>query len=435
MIKLPKSVMNVLNKIEEKGYSAYVVGGSVRDFIMGLKPFDWDISTNAPLNVLKECFEDCKVLNEELEVIRLDFREDEKDLKNPIVDITRYRAEKAWDEKGRPTEFHFVDTIEEELARRDFTINAIADSPSKKLIDIYGGRDDINLKQIVTIGKADDRLKQDPNRIFRALCIVAEKDFTLSEDLYDAICANVELVANISKEKITQYFKRIIEGRFAGKAISIMCDTGVIEHITGGTPYKFFGKKKVMFNKFIRNIENTYPIAIRRLALLYDLLSFRDAKEAISYLPYTKKEKEKLLSIKSHLVLLGQIRNGNELKSFISDVGYENYEFLDSLAQDKVVVYGGSPRRINKRKDLLDNIELKKEAVVKEDLLIDSKTLMDALDIDGALAREILDCILFDVHRSPFLNHESRLMDMAKSYKNSKLKRKLRQNKWLQRLK
>lgn len=434
MIKLPKSVMNVLNKIEESGYSAYVVGGCVRDFIMGLKPFDWDICTNAPLCVLKECFEEGKVLNEELEVIRLDFRESSDDIKNPIVDITRYRQEKAWDEKGRPTEFSFVDSIEIELARRDFTINAIADNPSKKIIDIYGGRDDIKRKQIVTIGSADDRLKQDPNRIFRAFCIVAEKNFDLSEDLYTGISDNVKLISQISKEKITKYFKRIIEGKFAGKAIELMCETGVIEYITGGIAYKFFGKRKVMFNKLIRNIENTYPIAIRRLSLFYDLLSHKDAKDAISYLTYTKKEQEKLFSIKSHLVVLGQIRNVIELKRFISEVGYERYEFLDNIAQDKVVVYGGSPRRINKRKELLDNIELKNEAVVKEDLIIDGEIIKNELDIDGRLLGEILNCILLDVHRKPFLNHESRLIEMAKSYKHSRLKRKLRQNKWLQRL-
>ena len=146
LVKLPKEVGKILTRLSEAGYEAYVVGDCVRDSVLGRKPFAWDLSTNADLNQLREVFPEADVLSEKFSVIRLEYIEEILDKDGDVVgetgiiaDIGTYRSEGKY-ENGRPTEVAFVGTIQEDLARKDFTINAIADS-QQRFIDMYEGRE------------------------------------------------------------------------------------------------------------------------------------------------------------------------------------------------------------------------------------------------------------------------------------------------------
>ena len=122
-----------------------------------------------------------------------------------------------------------------------------------------------------------------------------------------------------------------------------------------------------------------------------------------------------------------------ELKEFLSEYGYERYEHIDELLQDKIVVYGGSARRVNKRKKIADKIQEKNEPVLTSHLMIGGDELIEE-GISPHLIGDILKCLLLEVHRAPFKNNRATLLHMAKSFSKSGIKRKIRLNKWLNRL-
>ena len=134
LVKLPEKVSKIMTRLYEAGFEAYAVGGCVRDSILGKKPYDWDITTNAKIDELKKIFPEAKVLSKKFSVIRLEYVDEIEDSAGNVIgetgiiaDIATYRKEERYEE-GRLVEFAFADSVEEDLPRRDFTINAIADS-------------------------------------------------------------------------------------------------------------------------------------------------------------------------------------------------------------------------------------------------------------------------------------------------------------------
>lgn len=169
MIKLPKEVSGIIRTLESAGYQAYCVGGCVRDSLLGITPIDWDISTNALIPELRQLFPEGNVLSEKFGVIRLDFTKDKSDDDGIIADIATFRVEGPYSDFRRPDEVRFVDSIEEDLARRDFTVNALADNPKEILVDPYGGREDLHAKLIRAVGDPEKRFEEDPSRMLREI--------------------------------------------------------------------------------------------------------------------------------------------------------------------------------------------------------------------------------------------------------------------------
>ena len=288
MIKMPREVGEVVKKIKNEGYDIYAVGGCVRDALSGDRPVDWDLATNAPIEAMLKIYPNAAILSEELNVVRLDFTKSADDEKSPIVDIARFRREEVLDERGKPVKFQFVENIEEDLARRDFTVNAMADNPYRNTVDIYDSKSDLKNRIIRTVGDPNERFAQDPIRMLRAVRFVAERDYTIDEESLSAIKKNAMLLKSASKDKIREEFARIMGGRWASKAISILVDTNLISNIAGENAGIFPFKKRALYLRMLRNIDRTYPIAIRRLALFYNLLGPIKGQKAIDMLNYDK---------------------------------------------------------------------------------------------------------------------------------------------------
>ncbi len=433
MIKMPREVTESINLLGHKGYKVYAVGGCVRDSLLGEKPIDWDLCTDAPLSIMQETFPKGKVMNEALEVIRLDFTKNEDDLKSPVIDIARFREEYAYDLKGSPIDFKFVENIEADLKRRDFTINALADNASLGFVDIFDGKKDLKEKRIKIIGDSDKRFSEDPLRMLRAARFAAEKGFVIEEETYMAIKRNCNLLSQVSIDKVREDFMRLAKARFASKGFEILFDTGLIYTIAEVTTEDFKFKKKVLLSKFLRNIDSTYPYIERRLALFYSLLNKSDAVASIEKLNYRKELKKKLMFTINNISYLGTIKSDVALKDYISEIGFEYYEALDHLAQDKIVVYGGSPARVNKREKIINRIKDRNEPVLQRDLVINGDDLKEA-NIEEKLIGNVLFCLLLDVHRKPFLNNRGSLLTLAKSYEKSSLKRFLKTNSLMRKL-
>lgn len=161
---LPKNVLNIISKMESNGFQCYTVGGCVRDMILGLTPKDYDLTTNAKPDEIISIFKDYKIIDAGIKhgtvAVIID---------NEVYEITTYRIDGDYEEYRHPKNVEFTTSLKEDLARRDFTVNAMAYNPSEGVIDYFNGQEDLKYKAIRCVGEPDKRFKEDALRILRAL--------------------------------------------------------------------------------------------------------------------------------------------------------------------------------------------------------------------------------------------------------------------------
>lgn len=204
-IKLPKDVIYILQRLENSGYSAYVVGGCVRDALLGNAPQDWDICTSALPQQVINTFSDYRVIKTGIKHGTVTLM-----LNSNMYEITTFRTEKDYSDNRRPDTVEFVADIKEDLSRRDFTVNAMAYNPKQGLIDLFFGLDDLNMHIIRTVGNADVRFNEDALRILRALRFSAKLCFNIEKSTAASVHRNKGLLNNIAAERILAEFKQLL---------------------------------------------------------------------------------------------------------------------------------------------------------------------------------------------------------------------------------
>ncbi len=211
---LTDTVIEAINRLEAAGYSAYLVGGCVRDFIMGKKPQDYDIATAAQPCEIEELFSAEKLVKvgEKYGTITVNFPDCQ-------LEITTFRTDGEYIDGRRPRTVSFTGSIEEDLARRDFTMNAMAFSPKYGIVDPFGGRKDIENRIIRTVGDASVRFAEDKLRILRALRFSAVMGFSLDAELVTAITKHSENLLDVSRERITAELLKLLMGDRAGELV------------------------------------------------------------------------------------------------------------------------------------------------------------------------------------------------------------------------
>ncbi len=209
-ISVPLQVEKIINKLYNAGYKAYAVGGCVRDSIIGNTPNDWDICTNALPNEVKKVLYEYKIIETGLQhgtVTVIDH-------KIPY-EVTTFRSETTYSDNRHPDSVIFESTVDKDLSRRDFTINAIAYNKRDGIIDLFNGIADIKNKKIKTVGNPDKRFKEDALRILRALRFSAVLEFSIDIETKESIHKNKELLKNIASERIWSEFKKLLLGKNA----------------------------------------------------------------------------------------------------------------------------------------------------------------------------------------------------------------------------
>ncbi|MFH1200710.1 MAG: HD domain-containing protein [bacterium] len=207
--KIPKEVSHVTNTLEEAGFEAYLVGGCVRDLLMDKEPKDWDITTNAKPEQIIGLFEKTVYENEFGTVMVIQENVSQETLRQ--IEVTPYRIEAKYTNFRHPDEVKFSDNLEDDLKRRDFTLNAMAYSISKgQLIDLYKGQQDIKDRMLRTVGKADDRFSEDALRMLRAVRFSCQLNFSVGYETTESILKNSDLIKKISAERIRDEFVKII---------------------------------------------------------------------------------------------------------------------------------------------------------------------------------------------------------------------------------
>ena len=204
-IKLPKDVIYILQRLENSGYSAYVVGGCVRDALLGNAPQDWDICTSGLPQQVINTFSDYRVIKTGIKHGTVTLM-----LNSNMYEITTFRTEKDYSDNRRPDTVEFVADIKEDLSRRDFTVNAMAYNPKQGLIDLFFGLDDLDMHIIRTVGNADVRFNEDALRILRALRFSAKLCFNIEKSTAASVHRNKGLLNNIAAERILAEFKQLL---------------------------------------------------------------------------------------------------------------------------------------------------------------------------------------------------------------------------------
>ncbi|MDR7072517.1 CCA tRNA nucleotidyltransferase [Fictibacillus barbaricus] len=266
MNELFKEASYVLNRIEENGYRAYFVGGCVRDHWMDKPIKDIDIASSAKPEEIQRIFP--KTIPVGIEHGTVIVRHN-----HVSYEVTTFRKEGKYEDFRRPSKVWFVTDLEEDLSRRDFTFNAMAMDKSYKLYDPFNGREDLAKKQIRTVGQPDERFCEDPLRLMRACRFISTYHLTIEEKTKKAIENNASLIKRISVERITDEFRKLLEGEWAGPALNFMKTAGIVKYL----PYPIEEKREgnlLAFNwNFLQTAEQKWS-AILILSKVKDYREF-----------------------------------------------------------------------------------------------------------------------------------------------------------------
>ncbi len=221
-IEIPAAVAEVLDVLERSGEEAYIVGGCVRDSIMGKEPKDWDITTSALPEKIKSLFPrtvDTGIKHGTVTVLR----------QKEAIEVTTFRVDGKYEDHRRPKEVSFTKSLQEDVARRDFTVNAMAYSPQLGLIDYFGGQEDLQRGLIRCVGKAEERFEEDALRMMRAIRFAAVLHFEIEMETAEAIGRKQSLLRAVSQERIRVEFVKTLASDYP-EYLSYFAQYGLAEH-------------------------------------------------------------------------------------------------------------------------------------------------------------------------------------------------------------
>ncbi len=428
--------IEILNKLNEYG-KGYIVGGAIRDILLGLKPKDVDFATNLPYGILKTLFSEYtpKETGKSFGVLRIR-------INNIDYEIAKFRK----DIYGKEKKVSFVDDIKNDLARRDFTINAMAYNQKEGIIDLYNGQKDIENRIINFIGNAEERIIEDPLRVLRAFRFMSRLNFSLSENTIEAIKNQKSLLKNIPEERITMEFSKLLLGENIKNTLTLMKDTGVLELIIPEfkATYDFNQcnphHNLDLFNHII-NVVSKVPadLELRYSALLHDIakpiVQTFDEKGIAHYKTHEivgadmardiltrMKLPVKLIDtvveiIKKHMVLYKDITD-KKFNKLLSEMGYDNlwrlieHSIADNSSKNNEVV--STENDLHER---LKRAVEKQMQVTVNDLAVNGKDLIElgftGKEV-GEIKKELLDKYLSEEIQN---NKEEMLNYVKEKYK------------------
>ena len=384
-IKLPKEVEFILNTLNNKGHKAFVVGGCVRDSIMGLKPHDWDITTSAEPTEVTEIFE-----KEKFKVLPTGIKHGTVTVmvNNEGFEITTFRIDGEYKDGRRPSDVSFTKSIEEDLARRDFTINAIAFNPTDGLIDPFGGINDINDGVIRAVGDAEKRFKEDGLRILRAVRFSAKFNFKIDIDTVNSMLVCSHNLNNVSIERKRDELIKIL----------LTDNPSSINTFIGFSIINTFLPE---FCEALHSIDKSKKNLPIRLAMMFNDCDTDTLQNELTRLRIDKRTIKQVVILVKHMFNVPTTEI--EIRKILSDVGENNFINLINIWEVEF-------DRLNIKlmfNDIIergDCITLKQLAVKGDDLV--------AMGIEGKNIKLTLEKLLNKVIENPSLNVKEKLLKL-----------------------
>jgi len=355
-MNIPKNVKSVVEKLEKKGFQAYLVGGCVRDLLRGVEPGDWDVATNANPKEISKIFPKSFIDNKFGTVTVGE------------IEVTPFRTEEKYTDKRHPDKVEWAKTIEQDLARRDFTINAIAMDINGKVIDLFEGKKDLSKKVIQAVGNPEDRFSEDALRILRAVRFATTLDFEIENKTAKAIKKNAPWLQAISKERIRDELLKIIMAEKAADGIELLKEISLLKYIIpeleegykitqnkhhiyecyehAVLSLKYAAKKK--FNKYVRLASLLHDIGKPRAkrgegpnATFYghEVVGARMTAQILNRLRFPKKDIEKIVKLVRYHLFYYNVDEVTEasVRKLVRNVGPENMdELLEVRMADRI---------------------------------------------------------------------------------------------------
>ena len=282
MLKIPDYVSVIIDRLEANGEEAYIVGGSLRDALLGLTPHDYDVATSALPEKTAALFSDMHVIETGLKHGTLTIVSDS----NPI-EVTTFRIDGSYTDSRHPESVSFTDKISEDLSRRDFTVNAMAYSQSRGLVDVFGGRADLDARMIRAVRDPHERFTEDALRILRAFRFSAQLGFEIESKTL-AACGDCKGgIAFLSAERVCSELVRLISSDSPSKPLRQMKELGILPYIFGDyTPS----------DKLIDLLPQMQKDGAARLGFLFSEAEESVAKEILDRLKCSNKQKTAALA-------------------------------------------------------------------------------------------------------------------------------------------
>ncbi len=470
--KIPFYVTRVTETLEKAGFEAFLVGGCVRDLIIEREPKDWDITTNAIPEEIIPLFEKTIYENKfgtvgvcipisdvtpadgvpvagKHETVASVTHVTSDQAKYYIIEVTPYRIEAKYSDFRHPDIVNFSKNIEDDLKRRDFTINALAYNPNKgQIIDLYKGQDDIKDKVIRAVGNPNDRFQEDALRMLRAIRFGVQLDFAMSYDTMQAIVNNSALIKNISFERIRDEFTKIIESPNPVVGIGMLQKLGLLKYIIPeleegiGCEQKgshIYDVWEHLLHALDHAAKKEWSLEVRLAALFHDIgkprsrrvgtkkeytfyghevIGERITKQIMERLKYPKKTAELVTKlVRGHMFFSDtETITLSAVRRVVANVGKEHiWDLMNVRECDRVgMKKKETPYRLRKYHAMIE--EVLRDPISVGQLAINGKYMMEVLHMKpGPRMGWILSALLEEVLDDPKKNTKEHLGELVKS--------------------
>jgi len=435
-INLPEDVKLIINFIEAAGFEAYAVGGCVRDSILGREPNDWDITTNAKPEQVKEIFHrtiDTGIQHGTVTVL----------IHNNTYEVTTYRIDGEYEDNRHPKQVEFTTELVEDLKRRDFTINAMAYNDKTGIVDEFGGIEDLNNRIIRCVGNPNERFDEDALRIMRAIRFAAQLGYDIEEETRKAIVTFADRLNNISAERINVELTKLLVSSNPG-FIRIAYETGIMDvilpeiaslmDIEQNNPHHCY----TVGEHIIRSVENIEADKVLRYAMLFhdigkgstkttsedgvdhfhghSLVSAQLTRQICKRLKFDNDTMGKVLKLVENHDLDIEC-DDKHVRRVMNRLGTDMYPLLmkvkraDFMAQSQYR-REEKEREINQLTAIYDGIIGRNECVTIKDLALTGGDLIRAGYKQGPIIGDILNELLDKVIEDPTINTKDKLMEL-----------------------
>lgn len=456
-IQIPKEVVLVAKELSQAGFSAYLVGGCVRDLLLvelGLSevggPKDWDLTTNAKPEEIQKVFStfagataDKPATVYENEFGTVGIKTDSENPKLKIIEVTTFRIEGKYSDKRHPDEIKFAKTVEEDLSRRDFTVNALAlsvvEGIAGEIVDPYNGQQDLKNKVLRAVGNPEQRFQEDALRLMRAVRLASEFGFEIESETQKALKKNSSLLKQIAKERVRDELTKILMTKNAKSGIQMLEDLKLLEWVmpelreginVGQNKHHIYSVWEHNLLSLDYAAKKSFSLELRLASLLHDvgkprtkrgegesstfhgheIVGARMTKRILEDLKFSKEIVEKVTHlVRYHLFYynVGEVTEAG-VRRFISRVGVENIDDLIKLRQSDRIGSGvpkAIPYKIRHLLFMIDKV--RKDPISPKMLKIDGLKVMEILKIQpGPKVGWILGILLDEVLEDPKKNTE-----------------------------
>lgn len=454
LAKIPPYIREITEKFNKNNFKIYLVGGCVRDLLLNKKVKDWDLTTNATPSEMLKLYPNAFYNNDYGTVgIPLGYSETEHP---EVVEITTFRTETNYSDKRRPDNIAWGKTVNEDLERRDFTINAIAATleagKSKneiEIIDPFGGQDDLNNKLVRAVGNADERFNEDALRLMRAIRFASQLGFSIEEQTLDALTKNAKHLTHIAKERVRDELLKTIASDFPYEGVLLLTNTGLLEYIipellegmgvSQARPGRHHTEDVFTHNLLsLKFCPSADPI-VRFAALIHDIgkprvkskdehglvifynhevMGSRLAYEICERLRFSKKDRHKVVNlIRWHMFTVDENITDAAVRRFIRRIGVENIkDMIDLRIGDRL---GGGTQTAESWRLKLFKKRLEEQLAPLpfsiNDLAIDGNDVMEVLNIPPSKrVGEILQMLFEEIDEDLSKNTKDYLLERLK---------------------